>query len=410
MTVGAPNFVNEALSERARAEALRCFIAATSRAETLCDLLRAVAQSLRYTVDVETALLLREVDDGLHEYLCFVRKGLAQEPAILDWNPLDVQAQRLFVMTLPRAGEVIIEARIGTWFDLLDRQFLLALRPWLELAIGRLVALPQGVSMNLLTMPEDFLGSVIGGIGQFRDHFRLALTNDQLRLVAQPIYAVHGGAPIHWELLSRWVHPLHGELNPEHFCSWAETSGVIADLTQWLLRQVGLLHRDMASPPCVAINVSPLEFRSPHFVERFLQSARRHQIRLDCLYIEVTEALTLSLHDELLADMRCLVDAGVRIAVDDFGVGYSSLAYLVQLPVSMIKLDKQLIDRVVVDSKARSVVGCVIALAHELGILVVAEGVESSAQSLCLQELGCDLLQGFLLSGPVELTAMRGMV
>jgi diguanylate cyclase (GGDEF)-like protein/PAS domain S-box-containing protein len=205
------------------------------------------------------------------------------------------------------------------------------------------------------------------------------------------------------EALVRWNHPTLGAVGPAQFIPIAEQTGLIGDLGDWVLEQAV---RQMAvwnaepevRPTVVSVNLSPRQLALPGLVEHVVHTIERHGVEPASLCLEITETAMVSDADAALAIVARLRALGVEVAIDDFGTGFSSLARLQHLPVTALKVDQTFVAGLTTRQSDRSIVAAVIALAHGLGLAVVAEGVETAAQLEILRELGCDGGQGYLWS------------
>jgi len=238
---------------------------------------------------------------------------------------------------------------------------------------------------------------------------RHAITHGQLVLHYQPQAALRHGQVERVEALVRWNHPIHGLLAPDTFIPLAEHSGLIAPLTWWVLdaavRQCAQWQR-LEQPIGVAVNLSVRMLHEPQLVETVAETLARHRVSPKGLTLEITESSLMDDPSKALDALRRLAALGVRLAIDDFGAGYSSLGYLRRLPVDEVKIDKSFVIGVghnnrTAELKDTAIVRAVIALAHALGLEVVAEGVETEAAWAVLAALGCDMAQGYFLSRAV---------
>jgi EAL domain-containing protein (putative c-di-GMP-specific phosphodiesterase class I) len=235
----------------------------------------------------------------------------------------------------------------------------------------------------------------------------LAIENGELRLVYQPQVYLATRQVLAWEALSRWSHPRWGEVSPERFIPLAEEHGCIEHLGQWVWQQVKqdlpeLLR--IAPNSRVAINVSMVELKSPHFFSR-LQSLLTDTFRTDShrLEIELTETAFSGLHTTLVQPFEHLQRLGVTLAMDDFGTGHSDLNRLNSLPFDHIKLDKRFC-RALSTATGISEIQMAVALAHRLDIELTAEGVETAEQHQVLLDLGVKRGQGYLYGAPQSLS------
>jgi diguanylate cyclase (GGDEF)-like protein len=231
---------------------------------------------------------------------------------------------------------------------------------------------------------------------------RDAVFGDGLELHFQPMVSTSNGAMAGVEALVRWPHPQRGMIPPETFIRAAETSGTIVPLGAWVLRtacQQMTKWRAVGLPPIsVSINLSPIELRQANFaqsVRRVLDAAGIDPLLIE---FEITENVVMENADSCIKTMRALQEIGISLAIDDFGVGYSSLSYLMNFPLNRLKIDRSFISRVTDDPNTAAIARTIIALAKNLNLGIVAEGVESRAQLEFCRREGCDEVQGFYFS------------
>lgn len=238
-----------------------------------------------------------------------------------------------------------------------------------------------------------------------------ALRGQQFQLHYQP-QVNRQGRVIGVEALLRWQHPVHGLLAPDAFIPMAEESGLILPLGQWALKtaceQLAAWSRwPMASSLSIAVNVSAHQFRHPEFVDQVMAEIERTGLRPQRLKLELTESVLADGMEITLAKMGTLKALGVTLALDDFGMGYSSLSLLKRLPLDQLKIDRSFVSDVLSDRNDAAISRTIITLAHSLNLQVVAEGVETQAQRDFLLNEGCDLFQGFLFAEPLPLQALE---
>ncbi|MFF3269545.1 putative bifunctional diguanylate cyclase/phosphodiesterase [Streptomyces chrestomyceticus] len=213
------------------------------------------------------------------------------------------------------------------------------------------------------------------------------------------------------EALVRWVHPERGRVPPDEFIAIAESSGLMPRLTEYVLEtalaQVARWRKSGLEVP-VAVNVSPRDVHTPGFAGAVAARLARHQVPPGSLQLEITEHVLLEDPQRAADTLAGLTGHGVKMSLDDFGTGYSSLVHLRRLPVSELKIDRSFVARLAVDNEDAEIVRCTLDLAHSLGLLVVAEGVEDDETWERLRDLGCDAVQGWLVAAampPDETTA-----
>lgn len=243
---------------------------------------------------------------------------------------------------------------------------------------------------------------------------RTAVGNDQLRVMYQPQIDLRSGAVVGAEALVRWQHPTEGLLGPDRFIPLAEDLGLVSAIDHWVLEETcAQLRRwhDAGLPPLrVAVNLSGADLGRPDVAASILATIRASGIDPAQIEVEVTETLAMQETQDSRSTLQSLRDQGVGVAIDDFGTGHSSLARLGAFPVDVLKIDKSFIDPVVAAASEAPLVVAIIAMAHSLGLSVVAEGVERIEQLYLLRELGCDRAQGFLLGRPVPAAQFERLV
>ncbi|GAB1582505.1 putative bifunctional diguanylate cyclase/phosphodiesterase [Phyllobacterium phragmitis] len=217
----------------------------------------------------------------------------------------------------------------------------------------------------------------------------------------QPILSVQTGKLCGFEALMRWRHPSRGMVPPSEFIPLAEETGQVDRLGRWMLREACAQAASWPAPLMVAVNVSPVQFRSGGLFQAIEDALRASGLAPDRLEIEITESVLLDDSADHLALLRQLRERGVRIALDDFGTGYSSLHYLKQFPFNRLKIDRSFVREIDNSPESLAIVRAIIGLGASLGIDTTAEGVETAAQLERLRAERCGELQGFLFSPPV---------
>ena len=243
---------------------------------------------------------------------------------------------------------------------------------------------------------------------------RAALERDEFALHYQPQLDLLAGRIVGAEALLRWRHPQRGLIAPAYFIAFAESSGLIEEMGRWALTaactQFVAWQREGLALDHISVNVSPRQLRKAGFAQVVAEALRRAEMSAAALRLELTESAVLEDTGAVTANLAALVELGVTLELDDFGSGYSSLAYLQRLPVAAVKLDRAFIRTIHTSAGTRAVVKAAIDMVHALGKDVVAEGVEQEGQLGVLAELGCDVMQGFLLSPPVAAHDFRRFV
>lgn len=234
---------------------------------------------------------------------------------------------------------------------------------------------------------------------------RRALAADELRLAYQPVVDSRKGRIVGAEALLRWNSDELGEVSPAEFIPVAEDTGLIVGIGDWVLEracaQAAHWRRTLEPDLVMAVNLSPRQFNEG-LVGRVQACLRDAGLEPRALELEITEGLLMGDSEVLLPMLTALTDLGVRISVDDFGTGYSSLSYLKRFPLHNLKVDRSFVAGLPEHRDSVAITQAVVAMAHSLGMNVTAEGVETSAQALFLQSIGCDKQQGYLFSRPVD--------
>jgi len=243
-------------------------------------------------------------------------------------------------------------------------------------------------------------------LGQLRH----AIDNEGLSLVYQPKFDLRDGDVVGVEALVRWPHPERGLLGPDQFLPLVREHGLMRSLTDFVLGQAlddaARWRSDGVGAP-IAVNVFAPSLCDLKLPDRILAALQDRDLNPDLLTIEITEDLLLDNFDQTRTVLERLRAHGMRVAIDDFGSGYSTLSYLCELPIDEVKLDRQFIAPILVDQRAAAVVRAVVDLAHDLDMTTVAEGVENAATAARLREYGCDVAQGFHYSAPLAADELR---
>jgi len=234
---------------------------------------------------------------------------------------------------------------------------------------------------------------------------RSAIDKGEFQLYYQPQYDSSTGKIIGVEALLRWIHPERGMLLPDTFIPIAEESGLIMPIGSWVLKAACEQNKawQLAKfrPIYVTINISGVQFKQINFVESVAQTLLDTGLEPQYLELELTESILMEPTEKTFSTLNELKATGVRIAIDDFGKGYSSLGYLKRLPIDTLKIDRSFVRDIISNSDDRAIIRAIISLARTLNLKVVAEGVETHDQLTYLREQGSDGIQGFLLSEPM---------
>ncbi len=240
---------------------------------------------------------------------------------------------------------------------------------------------------------------------------RRAVEHNELRLYYQPKVTLANATTRSAEALLRWVHPVRGLVPPGEFIPFAEHTGYIKALTQWVLREVvrqcGQWRRDGLELQ-VSVNISARDLTNRELPETIAALLREHAVPAEMMCLEITESGFMEDPDHARRVLSRLAELGVRLSIDDYGTGYSSLSYIMQLPVHELKIDRSFVSGMSDQQGLATIVRSTIELGHSLGLKVVAEGVEDDRGFALLRELGCDSAQGYYMSPPLPPDAFRG--
>lgn len=240
---------------------------------------------------------------------------------------------------------------------------------------------------------------------------RHALERNELSLHYQPQFSVHDESIIGAEVLLRWNHPEYGNVSPAEFIPIAEENGMILPIGEWVLRKATAMAKtwmDQGYPPImIAINLSAVQFRSPNL--SLLVADILEEVGLPPEYLELELTESIAMHDPLraISMMNELHQEGIRISIDDFGTGYSSLSYLKKFNAYKLKIDQSFVRDIDIDPEDKAIVSAIINMSKSLGLLTIAEGVETIGQLNYLQEQGCDEIQGYYFSKPLPQEAFE---
>jgi EAL domain-containing protein (putative c-di-GMP-specific phosphodiesterase class I) len=242
---------------------------------------------------------------------------------------------------------------------------------------------------------------------ELENDLRRALDRGEFRVHYQPIVSLATGRPVGFEALARWEHPTRGLIGPAAFIPTAEETGLIIPLGQWVVREACRALRAFgqqhpSDPPLtVSVNLSPRQFRQPDLVQQVRGALEASGLPAACLRLEITESTVMEHAEPAMAMLAQLRALGVKLHLDDFGTGYSSLSYLPRFQIDALKIDRSFVSGMGPHGENAEIVGVIVTLARNLGMEVIAEGVETAEQVAMLRALRCGQVQGFYFSKPV---------
>lgn len=229
-----------------------------------------------------------------------------------------------------------------------------------------------------------------------------SLEKDELMCCFQPQYSCEKDAVVGFESLARWKNAEFGMVPPDRFIPMAEKSGFIKEIGRFMVERTFRFAKDIEGRgACVSFNASPVELMQADFTDFITGCFETHGLAPGSVAIEITESCLIESFDEVIRKLKILRERGIRVYLDDFGTGFSSLTYLKNLPIDAVKIDKSFVDEIVTDDVEKDIVEMIIRLARRLNLEVIAEGAETEEQVACVRESGCDVIQGYYISRPV---------
>ncbi len=267
---------------------------------------------------------------------------------------------------------------------------------------------------NAMRFFDPTMQAAVTARAAIENDLRHALEHDQFKLYYQ-LQVLNGEQIVGAEVLIRWQHPERGLVAPDEFIPLAEETGLILPIGQWVLESACARLKLWESNPAtrnlqLAVNVSTRQFQQADFVEKVRQTINRHGINPAMLKLEVTESMLFNNIGDIIVKMQALMALGVFFSMDDFGTGFSSLSYLTQLPLNQLKIDRSFVRNIGVKPADAAIVQTIIGMARNLGIGVIAEGVETEDQRTFLEHNGCTTCQGYLFSKPVQVEEFESRV
>jgi EAL domain-containing protein (putative c-di-GMP-specific phosphodiesterase class I) len=251
---------------------------------------------------------------------------------------------------------------------------------------------------------EDIDESHWKGLSEIIDQ---ALKHQHFSMVYQPLLSLETSKVVGFEALTRCQSPEFGFISPEHFIPHAEQSGRIIELGDWIFQQTLLdlkrMQQNGLEGICMSINVSPVQIASSDVFERLMSLIDQLEINPHCVKVELTETALIHNPQAIARVFDAFKQEGVQVWVDDFGTGFASLSLLRKFSIDGLKIDKSFVDGIATNNDDFTLCSAIIAMAQRLGLHIVAEGVEDETQLQILNQLGCNLVQGYLLGRPVTL-------
>lgn len=233
------------------------------------------------------------------------------------------------------------------------------------------------------------------------DELLAAIEHKKFHMVYQPLYDLNTNEIVDIEALIRWSHPIHGFVSPDYFIDLAERLGHIVALDHWVIDAVFSQQIKWNEQQIVSINISAHTFESDDFITYIQSKIDAYGINPHKIQLELTERVLIKNIHATIEKLNALRDLGLKIALDDFGIGYSSLNYLVQLPLDSLKIDKSFINEITINPQKKMIVKTIIDMGHSLGLTTIAEGIENEETQVLLRSINCQIGQGYYFSKPI---------
>lgn len=304
-------------------------------------------------------------------------------------------------------AEIHCTASIGITVYPNDAENADTLHKYADLALHR----AKEIGRNGIQFYSATMNKVVHTRKTIEAQIRDALTKDQFILHYQPNVDAVSGALVGSEALIRLQHPEFGMVPPNHFIPTAEETGLIVDIGEWVLHSSCAQARQWQDsgelPARVAVNLSPIQFRRPEFVETVTRVLENTGLDPSNLELEITENVVMADFDTTEKTLQALYELGVRLVIDDFGTGYSSLTYLKRFPVCKLKIDRSFVNEITTSTEDAAIVTAIIRMAHSLNLEVIGEGIETPEQLRFLKDQECNEFQGYLFTKALEPDAYR---
>ena len=268
-------------------------------------------------------------------------------------------------------------------------------------------------STEIVFYSEEIYKSVVRN-GIIEQDLCNAVKNNELIVEIQPKYDMKTGKCVSAEALVRWMHPTLGRMSPDDFIPYAEKTGFVIDIDMYVLETICKYMRKWmdsgVNPVTVAVNQSRLHISDPHYVDSVFAMMQEYDVWPNLIELETTESIAFNDYTSVTEILHRLHDYGFILSMDDFGSGYSSLYMLNELEYDELKLDKKLVENINRSDRSIAILRHIVAMAHDINMTVVAEGVETAEQARVLKDIGCDVAQGFYYSYPMPIERFEASV
>ncbi len=258
-------------------------------------------------------------------------------------------------------------------------------------------------SLTKISVYNNDLGKALSRDQMMEEDLKDAITNDEFEMYYQPQYNIKTNKIVGMEALVRWQNPKYKTESPEKYITIAEKNGMIIELGRLVINKVFKYAKSIENADVsVSLNVSPVQLLQTGFVYELLKAFEDYELKSGAIAIEITETFLMENKEKIINKIRLLKDKGFKIHLDDFGIGYSSMLYLKDLPVDAIKIDKEFCKYIATDKITKTIVTKIVQLGLSLNLDLIAEGIENDKQKDLLMKMGCEIIQGYLVSQPLE--------
>ncbi len=353
------------------------------------------------------------VEKATGELLCMGTRGAGSiigEMAIVDDQPRSATIRALENCNLLEISKEDFSRGVRTAnpiVRLVSQVIVMRYRDILRRSHTLLSDVGDALSLELLEREYAKQSNVLEVIKLAND-FKQALTRGQLFLQYQPIVDLNTTEVIGFEALMRWNHPEDGIISPDEFIPMAEDSGLIVEATEWAFQEscLALKRIEQELSPSKAmfmsVNFSATDFEEVNFFDKFSAIMKKTDTRPERIHLEITERLLLQQPTNVKITLQKCRDAGMGVAIDDFGTGYSSLSYLHEYPINILKIDRSFVQKMSNDLLSRGLIKSILSLSENMGMKIIAEGVETLDEVQLLREMNCSIAQGYFFSKPLN--------
>jgi len=353
------------------------------------------------------------VEKATGELLCMGTRGAGSiigEMAIVDDQPRSATIRALENCNLLEISKEDFSRGVRTAnpiVRLVSQDIVMRYRDILRRSHTLLSDVGDALSLELLEREYAEQSNVLEVIKLAND-FKQALTLGQLFLQYQPIVDLNTAEVIGFEALMRWYHPENGIIPPDEFIPMAEDSGLIVEATEWAFRESCLalkrIEQELSSKNAMfmSVNFSATDFEEVNFFDKFSAILKETDTRPERIHLEITERLLLQQPTNVKITLQKCRDAGMGVAIDDFGIGYSSLSYLHEYPINILKIDRSFVQKMSNDLLSRGLIKSILSLSENMGMKIIAEGVETLEEVQLLRDMNCSIAQGYFFSKPMN--------